>query len=189
TAAGSIGLAPAARLGLDAALGTVAYRLSAGDPAPARGSAHAGGNDAASPATVGAGTRSGSAGGDVVAGAATVTTAAARLTAAAATAPLAAAGPSINKQALAAIGQPDLLSSILNQPAAPSLFYPYDVVRDRSVSQTRFYVADALNSRVLGVECAGSNCALATFTSATRVFGQPDFGSFQQHGGVLGGVR
>ncbi|MDX2166843.1 MAG: NHL repeat-containing protein, partial [Deltaproteobacteria bacterium] len=101
---------------------------------------------------------------------------------------LAAAALSINKQAQAAIGQPDLLSSILNQPADNTLFYPYDVARDRSVAQTRLYVADTLNTRILGFECSGAACTPATFASASRVFGQADFADFHQNGGLLGAV-
>ena len=186
TAAGTLALAPATRLGLDAALGTVAFRVGAAPARPATAPAAP-----TAPATlpesilVPAARGGGSGAADVAAGAL-----AADGPAAGGGAPgaLAAAALSINKQALAALGQPDLLSSILNQPGAPTLFYPYDVARDRSVSQTRFYIADTLNSRVLGVECSGAQCALGTFAAATRVFGQPDFAEYHQNGGVLGGV-
>jgi sugar lactone lactonase YvrE len=194
TAAGTVGLAPATRVGLDAARGTVAYRLATliGGAVPPRGSS------AAAAAPVGA------AAANVAAAAAAALAPNAspsigEADAASSPAPpvggrpagarsVALAALSINKQALAAIGQPDLLSSILNQPAENTLFYPYDVARDRSVSQSRFYIADALNTRVLGIECSGAACTPANFASASRVFGQPDFADFHQNGGLLGAV-
>jgi hypothetical protein len=50
------------------------------------------------------------------------------------------------------------------------------------------YVADNFNNRVLGFECAGSNCDLATFAAASRVIGQANFGNFYANGGVGGAV-
>jgi sugar lactone lactonase YvrE len=99
-----------------------------------------------------------------------------------------AAAISLNTLAQAAIGQPNVLSNILNQVGPAGLYFPYDIARDPSVSQTRFYVVDAFSSRVLGFECAGTNCALPTLSAATRVFGQPDFLHHDQNGGLLGGV-
>ncbi len=189
SANGSIGLAPATSFGFDAGSGTVAYRLPAGAGAPPRhsgespadaGTAVAGAPIArqsagtATPPTAGVGTLRRTVTGPPPVAAGRVALGTTML--------------AVNKQALAALGQPDMLSSILNQPAAPTLFYPYDVVRDRSVTQTRFFLADTLNSRVLGVECSGAACTLATFSGATRVFGQPDFAEFHQNGGPLGGV-
>src|SRR5262249_54024813 len=110
---------------------------------------------------------SGAAGGEQAVSAPAAPQAAAAATASAAAL---AASSTFNHTAVAALGQQDLLSNILNQPAAAGLFFPYDIDRDRSVSQTRMYVADTLNSRVLGFECGSPNCALATFTAATRVF-------------------
>jgi hypothetical protein len=95
---------------------------------------------------------------------------------------------SLNTMAQAAIGQPRTFSGALNQTGPAGLFFPYDVARDPSVPQTRFYVADALNSRVLGFECGSSNCALASFTAASTVFGQLDFTHNEQNGGLLGSV-
>jgi len=95
----------------------------------------------------------------------------------------------VNPQALAALGQENLVYNILNQTDASSLFFPYDVAPDPSVNQTRFYVADALNSRVLGYECSGTGCALATAAAAVRVFGQPDFSRWQSNGGVGSAVN
>ncbi len=95
---------------------------------------------------------------------------------------------SFNTLAQAAIGQPSVLSNILNQVGPAGLYFPYDIARDPSVPQTRFYVVDAFSSRVLGFECAGANCALPTLSVATRVFGQPDFVHHDQNGGLLGGV-
>jgi sugar lactone lactonase YvrE len=101
-------------------------------------------------------------------------------------APAAATGQAgvVNSQALAALGQENLVYNILNQTTASSLFFPTDIALDPSVSQTRFYVADALNSRVLGYECSGAACPLATAAAAVRVFGQPDFSHWQSNGGV-----
>ena len=98
------------------------------------------------------------------------------------------AASALNVEAQAAIGQPRVLSNVLNQMGPSGLFYPYDVARDPSVPQTRFYVVDTFSSRVLGFECSGSNCALATFSAASRVLGQPDFIHQEQNGGLLGGV-
>jgi sugar lactone lactonase YvrE len=100
-----------------------------------------------------------------------------------------AAGTSFNVLAQAAIGQPRVLSNVLNQLGPNGLFFPYDVARDPSVAQTRMYVVSTFDSRVLGFECAGSNCALSTFAAASRVFGQPDFIRQEQNGGLLGGVN
>ncbi len=100
----------------------------------------------------------------------------------------AAASSSLNTTAQAAIGQPRVLSNVLNQMGPIGLFYPYDVARDPAVANTRLYVVDTFSSRVLGFECGGNNCALASFSAASRVFGQPDFIRQEQNGGLLGGV-
>jgi sugar lactone lactonase YvrE len=94
----------------------------------------------------------------------------------------------VTTSAQAAVGQPNLITNTLNLASASGLFYPLELARDRSVSQTRLYVADANNSRVLGFECAGSNCSLATAAAAVRVYGQPDFSSVLSNGGLGGGV-
>jgi sugar lactone lactonase YvrE len=99
-----------------------------------------------------------------------------------------AAAAALNTMAQAAIGQPQLLSNALNETGPGSLFYPYDIARDPSVAQTRFYVVDSFNMRVLGYECAGANCALPSQSSASRVFGEPDFVHHDQNGGLLGTV-
>ena len=100
----------------------------------------------------------------------------------------AAAAAALNTMAQAAIGQPQLLSSAINETGPGSLFFPYDIARDPSVAQTRLYVVDAFNIRVLGFECAGANCALPSQSAAVRVFGEPDFVSHAQNGGLLGKV-
>lgn len=97
-----------------------------------------------------------------------------------------AAALSLNTMAQAAIGQPHLLSSAINETAADTLFFPYDIARDPSVAHTRLYVVDAFNIRVLGFECGGTNCALPSQALPTRVFGEPDFVSHAQNGGLLG---
>ncbi|MBK7974234.1 MAG: hypothetical protein IPK07_13460 [Deltaproteobacteria bacterium] len=80
------------------------------------------------------------------------------------------------------LAQPNLTSNVLNQPTVKSLFLPSDVTRDGTVGNTRFFVADTFNSRVLGLECAGSNCVLPGFATASKVFGQPDFASYASNG-------
>jgi len=92
--------------------------------------------------------------------------------------------PLVDRDARAAIGQENLVYNTLNQAMATTFFFPYGIARDRSVSQTRLYVADSGNSRVLGFECAGANCALPTNAAALRVFGQPDFTHWQANGGL-----
>jgi sugar lactone lactonase YvrE len=96
--------------------------------------------------------------------------------------------PIVNRDALAAIGQENLVYNTLNQATAMGFFFPSGLTRDRSVSQTRLYVADVANSRVLGFECSGTNCALPTAAAAVRVFGQPDFMHWQSNGGVYSTV-
>lgn len=88
------------------------------------------------------------------------------------------------KNALAALGQENLVYNTLNDTTATGMFFPYAVARDPTVSQTRLFVADAFNSRVLGFECAGAGCALGTGAAAVRVWGQPDFTHWAQNGGA-----
>ncbi len=101
--------------------------------------------------------------------------------------PLAALGQIVNPNATNAIGQVNLLSNILNQTGNRGLFFPYDIARDET-GNGRYWVADAFNSRVIGYECSGANCSLPTFDNAERVFGQPDFASWNNNGGLEGGV-
>jgi sugar lactone lactonase YvrE len=105
-----------------------------------------------------------------------------------AVAPSGNAASALTTSAQSVIGQPHLLSNILNEVTDSSLFFPYDMARDQSVSQTRFFVADTYNSRVLGIECQGGGCQVPSFSAADRVFGQPDFTTYNQNGGLLGGV-
>jgi sugar lactone lactonase YvrE len=187
TPSAALAVVPASRVLADAEPGrTAAYRLAETPPRPQlpRAWRRSERPTATTDVTVDAGGRSRAVGRSVKDGAAPAISSAAAAPAAAP--PVAAA--MVNHQALAALGQLDLLSNMLNQPTAAGLFFPYDIDRDHSVPQTRMYVADTLNNRVLGYECAGSSCALATFTAATRVFGQPDFASHAQNGGLLGGV-
>lgn len=100
----------------------------------------------------------------------------------------AALAQSFNPSARAALGQPHLLSNVLNNVTESSLFWPFDIERDTSVPQNRFYVADTFNSRVLGIECPDSGCQLQSFSAADRVLGQQDFSNYNQNGGLLGGV-
>ena len=110
-----------------------------------------------------------------------------------------------NASAQAVVGQPHMLANILNEVTNSSLFWPHDIVRDQSVPQTRIYVADSFNSRVLGIECDGIDCQLPSLntadlsssppsemrhdtSAAVRVFGQPDYSSYDQNGGLLGSV-
>ena len=97
-------------------------------------------------------------------------------------------GVTIASNAQAAIGQPNFIVNGLNVASATGLFYPYEIARDRSVTQTRLYVADTFNSRILGFECGGANCQLATTAAASRLFGQPDYGSTLSNGGLGGAV-
>lgn len=99
-----------------------------------------------------------------------------------------AAQPIVNPQARVSLGQPDLLSNILNQPGASVLFYPYDLALDSSGSPRRLFVADTFNSRILVYTCGEPSCTLTTGQSAVRVLGQPDFASFHSNGGLGGGV-
>jgi sugar lactone lactonase YvrE len=88
------------------------------------------------------------------------------------------------KNALLALGQENLVYNILNQTDARGMFFPTAIARDPTVANTRLFVADSHNSRVLGFECAGSACALGTGAAAVRVFGQPDFSHWQANGGA-----
>src|SRR5215470_2558680 len=183
---GSLALVPATRVLPDADPGsTAAYQL---DTAPARPHLLDGVRQPVVPHAPAKSPSAGARSGVPDAGRAMGAPAPADQVAAATTAAAAPGASGFNHMAVAALGQQDLLSNILNQPGAAGLFFPYDIDRDRSVSQTRMYVADTFNSRVVGFECGSPNCALATFTAATRVFGQPDFSSYQMNGGVLGGV-
>ncbi|MBK7973311.1 MAG: hypothetical protein IPK07_08540 [Deltaproteobacteria bacterium] len=94
----------------------------------------------------------------------------------------------VNPQADAALGQPSFVANILNQTSSQSLFFPYDVARDGSVGNTRLYVVDNFNNRVLGYECAGSNCVLGNDAAAVKVFGQAGMTGFYSNGGVGGAV-
>jgi hypothetical protein len=55
-------------------------------------------------------------------------------------------GVTIASNAQAAIGQPNFIVNGLNVASATGLFYPYEIAQDRSVTQTRLYVADTFNS-------------------------------------------
>jgi sugar lactone lactonase YvrE len=90
----------------------------------------------------------------------------------------------MNHTAQAALGQENLSYSTLNQASNLSLFYPSDAALDPSVSNTRIFVADTFNSRVLGYECVGASCTLANEAAATRVFGQANFADWASNGGV-----
>src|SRR5208282_6053886 len=72
------------------------------------------------------------------------------------------------------LGQPDFLHNLPNFPDQHSLYYPFAVAIDTSVTPNRLYVADDSNSRVLGW---GDVAAFADGAPADLVIGQPDFHS------------
>ncbi|MCE9616382.1 MAG: NHL repeat-containing protein [Lentisphaerae bacterium] len=88
----------------------------------------------------------------------------------------------------AAIGQDSLLQNVLNQPAATSLFYAYDLVSDPTAAGTRLYVADTFNSRVLMYECGAAGCSIGGSAAASRVFGHAEMTRFESNGGATGSV-
>lgn len=94
----------------------------------------------------------------------------------------------VNPQADTVLGQPSFVANILNQTSSQSLYFPYDVARDPAVGNTRLYVVDNFNNRVLGYECAGSDCVIGNNAAASRVFGQTDMAGFYANGGVGGAV-
>ncbi|WP_232225892.1 NHL repeat-containing protein [Leptospira terpstrae] len=71
-------------------------------------------------------------------------------------------------------GQPDFISSGLTAPASDSLGGPYAIAR----GSAGFYIVDNGNNRVLYYP--------GTSTTATRVYGQPDFVSSNPNNGFIG---
>jgi sugar lactone lactonase YvrE len=88
-------------------------------------------------------------------------------------APLAANPP--NTAADLVLGQPDLTHSGPNMTKSDGLYSPFGIAIDRSVTPNRLYVADMLNSRVLGWN---SVPAFTNGQAANIVIGQPDFFSW-----------
>ncbi|HJU12566.1 MAG TPA: NHL repeat-containing protein [Candidatus Binataceae bacterium] len=82
------------------------------------------------------------------------------------------------------LGKFDFVHNGLNIVTAQSLYHPFGIAIDRTVTPNHIYVADAGNNRVLGWS------DITSFTAggpADLVFGQPDFSSWvYQNGGVTG---